>query len=39
MGCQGLSAPSEHTGNCISFTLDKGSYNPVERPMMVQNLL
>lgn len=25
-----MSAPSEHTGNCISFTLDKGSYNPVK---------
>lgn len=25
-----MSAPSEHTGNCTSFTLDKGSYNPVK---------
>lgn len=25
-----MSAPSEHTGNCIGFTLDKSSYNPVK---------
>lgn len=25
-----MPAPSEHTGNCIGFTLEKGSYNPVK---------